>query len=325
MKSPSPASTTPPGSRFASGTSTKTVVRSASNLITDVNAEVHREMEEVLSPRTVATRAASKSAEEREDIDTPTRRPPRQLRSLPKPVPWSPPIHPPPNKPLPPIPQKMKAPSDAPPHMSVDANHEPGPVVSLSSPTSAQAPAPPRPSPSVTTSTPDFYDPYPPPRVIWTNGDVTVSDFSIPKRAVRPVTSMVAISPRPTTLMDQRQQIRRPESAANLQRLGPAVTPSQSRLLGKVVSMAELKQQREAGFSDGSGSDEAIGLTTFLREDIAAAPASAKERAEKKGKDDKSEKPKKLEKFEKPDKSNEGSRKNFFGKLFRRNRKYGEK
>ncbi|GKT71907.1 hypothetical protein ColTof4_04330 [Colletotrichum tofieldiae] len=322
MKSPSPATTTPPGSRFASGASTDTVVRSASRLIKDVNAEVHREMEEVLSPRTAALVAASKSAEEREDIDTPTHRPLRKLRSLPKPVPWSSPIHPPPNKPLPPIPQnKKKAPSDAPPCTSVDTNYDSGPAISHN-PTIAQAPAPPHSSPSVTTFTPDFYNPYPPPKVIWTNGDVTVADFSIPKRAVRPATSMVAFSPYPPTLMDQRQQIRRPESAANLQRLAPAGAPSQARLLGKVVSLAELKQRREAGFSDGSGSDEAIGLTTFLREDISAAPASAKERAEKNGKNDK---PEKLEKLEKPDKSNAGSKKKLFGKLFRRNRKDGEK
>ncbi|KAK1978257.1 hypothetical protein LZ30DRAFT_220159 [Colletotrichum cereale] len=327
MKSPSPVTTTPPGDRTSSGASTDTVVRSASTLITDVSAEVDREMEEVLSPRTAALAAQSKPVKKKDEVGTPTRRAPRPLR-LPKPVPWSPPIYPPPNKPLPPIPQKKKAQSNAHARTPVDPDYGPGPSVPCVSaasntpivtPVSAgtQAPAPRAPA-----STSDFYDPYPPPRVIWTGGDVTISDFSIPKRIVRPAASMAAISPRPNTLTIP-GQVRRPESTVNLQRRAPAApstpTPSPSRLLGKVASMAELKQRRLTGSSENSDSDEAIGLKTFLCENAVPAPASAREKTDKGVQNEKSDSGGKVEK------SAEGSRKKFFGKLFRRSRKDSEK
>ncbi|KAK1994884.1 hypothetical protein LX36DRAFT_640716 [Colletotrichum falcatum] len=319
MKSPSPASTTPPGDRTSSGASTDTVVRSASTLITDVSTEVDREMEEVLSPRTAALAAQSKAAKKKDDLGTPTRRPPRPLR-LPKPVPWSPPIYPPPNKPLPPIPQKKKARSDAPLGKPVEPDSGSGPSSSRASsashtsiitpaPAVTQASAPPNP-----VSTTDFHDPYPPPRVIWTDGDVTISDFSIPKRTVRPAASMAAISPRENALTVPRQ-VRRLESSTNLQRAATAApstpTTSPSRLLGKVASMAELKQRRFTSSSEDNDSDEAIGLKTFLCENAAPAAASAMEKTYKGGGNEKS--------------TTEGSRKKFFGKLFRRNRKDSEK
>ncbi|GKT48747.1 uncharacterized protein ColSpa_08928 [Colletotrichum spaethianum] len=326
MKSPSPAGTTPPGDRTTSGAGIDAVVRSASSLIKDVNAEFHREMEEVLSPRTAALVAASESAKEMEYVDTPTRRPPRQKRSLPAPVPWSPPVHPAPTKPLPPVPQKKSTRSNTPSRTSVSADNGPCPALT-------QAPAPPQsppPPPPVHTAGPNFYDPYPPPRVIWTNGDVTVSDFSIPKRIVRPTASMTAISLRPPTLINQTQKVRRPESAANFQSPATAEAPSRSRTPGKVVSMAELKERVEAESSDGSGSDEAIGLKTFLSEDVAVAPVSANENKEKNGKpenrdkSDRSNKSGTSEKSERSEKYNEGSKKKLFGKLFRRNKKDGE-
>ncbi|KAK1579398.1 uncharacterized protein LY79DRAFT_522745 [Colletotrichum navitas] len=319
MKSPSPASTTPTGDRTSSGASTDTVVRSASTLITDVSAEVDRELEGVLSPRTAALAAQLKAAEKKDDIGTPTRRPTRPLR-LPKPVPWSPPIYPPPNKPLPPVPQKKKAQSDAPRRKSVEPEYVSGPSssrayaaphTSITTPAPAviQAPAPP-----ATVSTTDFYDPYPPPRVIWTDGDVTVSDFSIPKRTVRPAASMATMSPRQNALTVPGQACP-PESTASPQRGAPAtpstLTPSPCRLLGKVASMTELRQRRLTDPSEDNGSDEAIGLKTFLLENAAPAPASARERTDKSGVN------------EKP--TTEGSRKKFFGKLFRRNRKDSEK
>ncbi|KAK2043986.1 hypothetical protein LZ31DRAFT_467327 [Colletotrichum somersetense] len=331
MKSPSPASTTPTGDRTSSGASTDTVVRSASTLITDVSAEVDREMEEVLSPRTAALAAKSKAAKKKDDLGTPTRRPPRPLR-LPKAVPWSPPIYPPPSKPLPPVPQKKqkKAQSDSPLRKSVEPDYGPGSSssrVSAASQTSiitpaltvTQAPAPP-----ASASTADFYDPYPPPRIIWTDGDVTISDFSIPKRVVRPAASMTAISPRQNTLTVP-GQVRRPESTANLQRGAPTTpttpTPSPARIVGKVASMAELNRRRLTGSSEDNDSDEAIGLNTFLCENAAPAPASAREKPGRGGDDERF-----FDSGGKTEKSiAEGSRKKFFGKLFRRNKKDSEK
>ncbi|WDK18431.1 hypothetical protein CGRA01v4_09716 [Colletotrichum graminicola] len=319
MKSPSPASTTPAGDRTSSGASTDTVVRSASTLITDVSAEVDREMEGVLSPRTAALAAQSKAAEKKDDIGTPTRRLPRPLR-LPKPVPWSPPIYPPPNKPLPPVPQKKKAQLDAPLRKPVEPDYVSGPSSSRASAASrtsiitpavavTQAPAPP-----ATVSTTDFYDPYPPPRVIWTDGDVTISDFSIPKRTVRPAASMTTMSPRQNALTIPGKHCP-PESTASPQRGAPVTpstpTPSPSRLLGKVASMNELRQRRLTDSSEDNGSDEAIGLKTFLLENAAPAPASAREKIDKGGVNGKP--------------TTEGSRKKFFGKLFRRVRKDSEK
>ncbi|KAK2007401.1 hypothetical protein LZ32DRAFT_542012 [Colletotrichum eremochloae] len=329
MKSPSPASATPPDDRTSSGTSTDTVVRSASTLITDVSAEVDREMEEVLSPRSAAALAAhSKATKKKDDLGTPTRRPPRPLR-FPKPVPWSLPIHPPPNKPLPPVPQKQKVQSDAPHRKSVEPDYGPAPSSSRASAASHTPIITPAvvvtqaPSPSTPVSTTDFYDPYPPPRVIWTDGDVTISDFSIPKRIVRPAASMAAMSPRQNDLTIP-GQVRRPESTANLRRGAPATpstpTPSPSRLSAKTASMAELKQRRLTSSSEDNDSDEAIGLKTFLCEDAVTAPTSAREKTYK-GVDN--------ERFESGGKSEksitEGSRKKFFEKLFRRNRKDLEK
>ncbi|GJD00190.1 hypothetical protein ColKHC_09015 [Colletotrichum higginsianum] len=324
-----------PGDGAAPDSSIGTATRSASSIIMDVNAEVDREMEQVLSPRTTALVAASESAKEEEEFNTPTRRAPHKPRSFPKPVPWSPPIHPPPNKPLPPIPRKRNTPSEPPPRTFVDVDCGSGSTVSRAltlshaaavsrakaaslAPVITQAPGPARPTPPIATPTSEFYDPYPPPRVIWTNGDVTVSDFSIPKRIVRPAASMTAIAPRPPSLMDQRQQQVRPqESAVNGKSASaavPAVTtspaPSRSRLL---ASMTDMKTRKEtasgysSGSGSGSGSDDAIGMRTFLGEDLASAPALAEEKTQR------------------SEKSAEGRKKKFFGSLFRRNKKTGEK
>ncbi|TQN66585.1 hypothetical protein CSHISOI_08850, partial [Colletotrichum shisoi] len=338
MKSPNPASAMSPGDGAASDSSIGTATRSASSLIMNVNAEVDREMEQVLSPRTTALVAASESAKEEEEFNTPTRRAPHKPRSFPKPVPWSPPIHPPPNKPLPPIPRKKNTPSEPPPCTFVDVDCGSGSTVSRAltlshaaavsrakaaslAPVITQAPGPARPTPPIATPTSEFYDPYPPPRVIWTNGDVTVSDFSIPKRIVRPAASMTAIAPRPPSLMDQRQrQIRPKESAVNVSKSAsaavPAVTtspaPSRSRLLGKIASMTDMKTRKETAFGcssrsgSGSGSDDAVGMRTFLGEDLTSAPALAEEKTQR------------------SEKSAEGRKKKFFGSLFRRNKKTGE-
>ncbi|KAJ0166605.1 hypothetical protein CTA2_6597 [Colletotrichum tanaceti] len=341
MKSPNPASAMSSGdsSGAAADSSTGTVNRSTSSLIMDVNAEVDREMEEVLSPRTTALVAASDSVKEREKFDTPTRRAPHKPRSFPKPVPWSPPIYPPPNKPLPPIPQKKKAPSETPVRTFIDVDCGPGPAVSRAptlshtttlsrakaaslAPVITQAPGPARPPAPIPTPTSEFYDPYPPPKVIWTNGDVTVSDFSIPKRIVRPAASLTAIAPRPPSLMDRRQQqVRGQDSAVNVNKpesaAAPAVitspVPSRSRFLGKMASMTDMKNRKEtvsgytSGSGSGSGSDDAIGMRTFLGEDHASASTLAEDQTQR------------------SEKSAEGRKKKFFESLFRRNRKTGEK
>lgn len=85
------------------------------------------------------------------------------------------------------------------------------------------------------------------------------------------------------------------DSAANLQK------PTRTRLLGKMVSMAELKHRRETG-SAGSAEEAAVGMKTFLGEDddIPIAPF-VKEKTES------------------------VSKKKFFGSLFRRKGKDGEK
>ncbi|WQF85508.1 hypothetical protein CDEST_10522 [Colletotrichum destructivum] len=340
MKSPNRASAMSPGDGTASDSSIGTATRSASSLIMDVNAEVDREMEEVLLPRTTALVAASDSAKEGDNFNTPARRAPHKPRSFPKPVPWSPPIHPPPNKPLPPIPRKKNTPSETPPRTFVNVDCGSGSTVSRAltlshaaavsrakaaslAPVITQTPGPVRPLLSIATPTSEVYDPYPSPRVIWTNGDVTVSDFSIPKRIVRPAAYMTVIAPRPPSLMNQRQQQVRPqESAVNVNKPASAAVPagisspapSRSPFLGKMASMTDMKNRKEtvsgyssgSGSGSGSGSEDAIGMRTFLGEDLASAPALAEEKPQS-------------------EKSADRRKKKFFGSLFRRNKKTEKK
>ncbi|KXH68522.1 hypothetical protein CSAL01_08849 [Colletotrichum salicis] len=298
MKSPSPAPTASAADRAASAASTGTVARSTSRLITDIGNELNREMEEVLSPRSAAMDHRPLSPKKEVDVDTPTRRP-RQVQSM-KSIPFDAPPLPAPNKPLPSIPKpktpkakasipKMK--TEAPDSAFIDVDFGPGPARSYV----PARPPPPIPvlKPIDTTSPSAFdttFDPY-----------VTRADFSIKRdRTVRPAASMAAMSPRPTPLVDQRQQrVNQPATAAYVQR--PANAPS--RFLGKMASMAELKNGRRDTISSRStDSDDAVGMRTFLSEDSAASSASSSTR----------------------DKATSGSKRKFLSNLFKRNRKDGE-
>ncbi|KAK1625071.1 hypothetical protein BDP81DRAFT_397854 [Colletotrichum phormii] len=291
MKSPSPAPTASTADRAASAASSGTVARSTSRLITDIGNELNREMEEVLSPRSAAMAHRPLSPKKEADVDTPTRRP-RQVQSM-KSIPFDAPPLPAPNKPLPSIPKpktpktkasmpKMK--TEAPDSAFIDVDFGPGPARSYV----PARPPPPIPvlKPIDTTSPSAFdttFDPY-----------VTRADFSIKRdRTVRPAASMATMSPRPTPLVDQ------PASAAYVQR--PANAPS--RFLGKMASMAELKNGRRDTISSRStDSDDAVGMRTFLSEDSAASSASSSTR----------------------DKATSGSKRKFLSNLFKRNRKDGE-
>ncbi|KAL2876892.1 hypothetical protein SGCOL_007917 [Colletotrichum sp. CLE4] len=298
MKSPSPAPTTSTADRAASAVSTGTVARSTSRLITDIGNELNREMEEVLSPRSAAMAHRQLSPKKEADVDTPTRRP-RQVQSM-KSIPFNAPPLPAPNKPLPSIPKpktpkaktsmpKMK--TEAPDSASIDVDFGPGPARSYV----PARPPPPIPvlKPIDTTSPSAFdttFDPY-----------VTRADFSIKRdRSIRPAASMAAMSPRPTPLVDQRQQrVNQSATAAHVQR--PANAPS--RFLGKMASMAELKNGRRDTISSRStDSDDAVGMRTFLSEDSAASSASSSTR----------------------DKATSGSKRKFLSNLFKRNRKDDE-
>ncbi|KAG7046419.1 hypothetical protein JMJ77_0014650 [Colletotrichum scovillei] len=293
MKSPSPAPTASSADRAASAASTGTVARSTSRLITDIGNELNREMEEVLSPRSAAMAHHPLTPKKEVDVDTPTRRP-RQVQSM-KAIPFNAPPLPAPNKPLPSIPQpktpKPKPKSEAPDSAFIDVDFGPGPAKSYV----PARPPPPIPvlKPIDTTSPSAFdttFDPY-----------VTRADFSIKRdRTVRPAASMAAMSPRPTPLVDQRQQrINQPTTSAYVQR--PANAPS--RFLGKMASMAELKNGRRDTISSRStDSDDAVGMRTFLSEDSAASSASSSTR----------------------DKATSGSKRKFLSNLFKRNRKDGE-
>ncbi|KAJ0299827.1 hypothetical protein COL516b_008946 [Colletotrichum fioriniae] len=293
MKSPSPAPTASTTDRAASAASTGTVARSTSRLITDIGNELNREMEEVLSPRSAAVAHRALTPKKEVDIDTPTRRP-RQVQSM-KSIPFNAPPLPAPNKPLPSIPKpqtpKPKPKTEAPDSGFIDVDFGPGPARSYV----PARPPPPIPvlKPIDTTSPSAFdttFDPY-----------VTRADFSIKRdRTVRPAASMATMSPRPTPLVDQRQQrVVQPTTSAYGQR--PANAPS--RFLGKMASMAELKNGRRDTISSRStDSDDAVGMRTFLSEDSAASSASSSTR----------------------DKATSGSKRKFLSNLFKRNRKDGE-
>ncbi|KAK1723349.1 uncharacterized protein BDZ83DRAFT_781494 [Colletotrichum acutatum] len=298
MKSPSPAPTASSADRAASAASTGTVARSTSRLITDIGNELNREMEEVLSPRSAAMADRPLTPKKEVDVETPTRRP-RQVQSM-KSIPFNAPPLPAPNKPLPSIPKpktpKPKPKTEALDSAFIDVDFGPGPAKSYV----PARPPPPIPvwKPIDTTSPSAFdttFDPY-----------VTRADFSIKRdRTVRPAASMAAMSPRPSKfiyspLVDQRQQrVIQPTTSAYAQ--GPANAPS--RFLGKMASMAELKNGRRDTISSRStDSDDAVGMRTFLSEDSAASSASSSTR----------------------DKVPSGSKRKFLSNLFKRNRKDGE-
>ncbi|KAI3539400.1 hypothetical protein CABS03_08602 [Colletotrichum abscissum] len=293
MKSPSPAPTASSADRAASAASTGTVARSTSRLITDIGNELNREMEEVLSPRSAAMAHRPLTPKKEVDVDTPTRRP-RQVQSM-KAIPFNAPPLPAPNKPLPSIPKpktpKPQPKSEAPDSAFIDVDFGPGPAKSYV----PARPPPPIPvlKPIDTTSPSAFdttFDPY-----------VTRADFSIKRdRTVRPAASMAAMSPRPTPLVDQRQQcVNQPTSSA----YAPRSANAPSRFLGKMASMAELKNGRRDTISSRStDSDDAVGMRTFLSEDSAASSASSSTR----------------------DKATSGSKRKFLSNLFKRNRKDGE-
>ncbi|WYZ43276.1 hypothetical protein EsH8_VI_000975 [Colletotrichum jinshuiense] len=299
MKSPSPAIAASTTNRADVGTGSNSVARSTSRLITDIGNELDREMEEVLSPRASASIRRSQSPDVEDDVEgdveTPTRRPPRKARSM-KSMSFDVPTSPAPNKPLPSLPEQ-KAQSEAPSQAFVDADFGPGPAVSYT-PTSPASPPPIPPRRRPIAAAPKS-------PTEWTSDYVTRADFSIKRdRTVRPAASVAAFSTHETPSLDHRpQQARRQEPAASLQRPAPApapaAAPTRTRLLGKMVSMADLKRKRETG---SSSSDDAVGMRTFLDEDSTAAPAPAKEKT-----------------------GEGGSKKKFFGNLFRRSRKDGEK
>ncbi|KAH0431915.1 hypothetical protein CcaCcLH18_06742 [Colletotrichum camelliae] len=317
----------PPGA--VPGQPSTNITRSSSRLITDIGKELDREMKDVLSPHTAELVAQEDSLEE-SNVETPTRRPPRQVRSMRSLPRFDAPSMPAPSKPLPSIPQP-KTRSEAPsrPQTSgpafVDVDFGPGPVVSRAHPPLPPIP-PPRvasvPRPPIPTVTP-LVSPTIPPSPSTGSVHVTHNDFSVKKdRTIRPAASVAAFGYRPSeysmnTPRTMRanndtaptvdpmpaRQVRRLESTANLQPppvppAPPAPTSARTRILGKMASMAELKHRREvASSASGGSSEEAVGMRTFLGED--AAPAAA------------------------PSKT-ENSKKKFFGGLFRR-KKDGEK
>ncbi|KAJ3940784.1 hypothetical protein N0V92_013891, partial [Colletotrichum tropicale] len=95
----------PPGA--VPGQLSTNITRSSSRLITDIGKELDREMKDVLSPHTadlVAQEAKEESLEE-SNVETPTRRPPRQVRPMRSLQRFDAPSLPAPSKPLPSIPQ----------------------------------------------------------------------------------------------------------------------------------------------------------------------------------------------------------------------------
>ncbi|KAF4814582.1 hypothetical protein CGCTS75_v013326 [Colletotrichum tropicale] len=303
----------PPGA--VPGQPSTNITRSSSRLITDIGKELDREMKDVLSPHTadlVAQEAKEESLEE-SNVETPTRRPPRQVRSMRSLQRFDAPSMPAPSKPLPSIPQP-KTRSEAPsrPQTSgpafVDVDFGPGPVVSRAHPPLPPIP-PPRvasvPRPPIPTVSP-LVSPTIPPSPSTGSVSVTHNDFSVKKdRTIRPAASVATFGYRSTPTVDPMpaRQVRRLESTANLQPppvppAPPVPTSARTRILGKMASMAELKHRREvASSASGGSSEEAVGMRTFLGEDVAPAAAPSK---------------------------TENSKKKFFGGLFRR-KKDGEK
>ncbi|KAJ0279235.1 hypothetical protein CBS470a_009385 [Colletotrichum nupharicola] len=303
----------PPGA--VPGQPSTNITRSSSRLITDIGKELDREMKDVLSPHTadlVAQEAKEESLEE-SNVETPTRRPPRQVRSMRSLQRFDAPSMPAPSKPLPSIPQpKTRAEAPSRPQTSgpafVDVDFGPGPVVSRAHPPLPPIP-PPRvasvPRPPIPTVTP-LVSPTIPPSPSTGSVSVTHNDFSVKKdRTIRPAASVAAFGYRSTPTVDPMpaRQVRRLESTANLQPppvppAPPVPTSARTRILGKMASMAELKHRREvASSASGGSSEEAVGMRTFLGEDVAPAAAPSK---------------------------TENSKKKFFGGLFRR-KKDGEK
>ncbi|KAI8259570.1 hypothetical protein K4K58_002513 [Colletotrichum sp. SAR11_239] len=322
----------PPGA--VPGQPSTNITRSSSRLITDIGKELDREMKDMLSPRTadlVAQEAKEESLEE-SNVETPTRRPPRQVRSMRSLQRFDAPSMPAPSKPLPSIPQpKTRAEAPSRPQTSgpafVDVDFGPGPVVSRAHP-----PLPPIPPPRVASATrppipmvTPLVSPTIPPSPSTGSVSVTHNDFSVKKdRTIRPAASVAAFGYRssesppnnlqarmtstdsdkaPTVDPMPARQVRRLESTANLQPppvppAPPVPTSARTRILGKMASMAELKHRREvASSASGGSSEEAVGMRTFLGEDVAPAAAPSK---------------------------TENSKKKFFGGLFRR-KKDGEK
>ncbi|KAI8179455.1 hypothetical protein K4K51_003565 [Colletotrichum sp. SAR 10_75] len=303
----------PPGA--VPGQPSNNITRSSSRLITDIGKELDREMKDMLSPRTadlVAQEAKEESLEE-SNVETPTRRPPRQVRSMRSLQRFDAPSMPAPSKPLPSIPQpKTRAEAPSRPQTSgpafVDVDFGPGPVVSRAHP-----PLPPIPPPRVASATrppipmvTPLVSPTIPPSPSTGSVSVTHNDFSVKKdRTIRPAASVAAFGYRSTPTVDPMpaRQVRRLESTANLQPppvppAPPVPTSARTRILGKMASMAELKHRREvASSASGGSSEEAVGMRTFLGEDVAPAAAPSK---------------------------TENSKKKFFGGLFRR-KKDGEK
>ncbi|TEA20611.1 hypothetical protein C8034_v008571 [Colletotrichum sidae] len=302
IKSPSGSGKMPPDNHSRS---TSDVVET-SEVIKDIGSEIDRELEQVLSPRTaalVASSAQDNTAKNDMDPETPIRRPaarqssqaaqaqrqePRQVRSM-RNLQYAAPTLPAPSKPLPALPSQARTEVA---HRIPVSPFGPGPVISRPGSSSRAYGAPPAPPPQGPLPSPPVAKTPIPARPIsplW--DDVVVRDFSIKKeledkkaeeemkkledlkwekqqqRTIRPAQSMAAFSPRPIPAADQLPQVRQQESAASLQ---PRSRPLG---LGKVASMAELKQRRGEG--SVGGEDAVVGLQAFLNEDAAAAAAEA--------------------------------------------------
>ncbi|KAF9870704.1 hypothetical protein CkaCkLH20_11806 [Colletotrichum karsti] len=317
MKSPPPTGTT------------TTIVRSTSRLITDIGNELNREMEDVLSPRSASLVPPPPQDDSPDDnardVETPTRRPPpRKVRSS-RSMRFEAPSMPAPNKPLPSLPPQKIRRSEAPGPVAsstfVDVDFGPGPAIAHSQPPARVSSVP---RPPIPTTIPVIAPPVPPSPSTGSEF-VTRADFSVKKdRTVRPAASVAAFpSYRPTApTIEPPRQVRRLESAANLQSPRSPVPPmpplpqqqqapasARTRLLGKMASMAELKHRKEAGSrgSGGSGEEGAVGMRTFLGEDVSGESSRSGSSGGLA-----------------PPPSKEGSKKKFFGGLFRR-KKDGEK
>ncbi|KAI8276655.1 hypothetical protein K4K60_007521, partial [Colletotrichum sp. SAR11_57] len=125
----------PPGA--VPGQPSTNITCSSSRLITDIGKELDREMKDVLSPHTadLVVQEAKEESLEESNVETPTRRPPRQVRSMRSLQRFDAPSMPAPSKPLPSIPQpKTRAEAPSRPQTSspafVDVDFGPGPVVS---------------------------------------------------------------------------------------------------------------------------------------------------------------------------------------------------
>lgn len=199
MKNPSPA--------VGNQVGDSTVMRSPSRLITDISDELNQEMEEVLSPHSAALAFRPESPDE-SDIETPTRRPLRQARSM-KSIGYETPRLPAPNKPLPSLPgqtARVKTQRGVAANAFIDVDFGPGPAVSQA-PASAGLPPQPAPPPTAPLPRPPIpvavpivpLEPSSPSVSAFGSTYVTHADFSVKKdRTVRPAASMATFSYRPS-------------------------------------------------------------------------------------------------------------------------------